>query len=73
MSCGKGKNWHFRDPKFENFLGEQSIKTFLLCVQLQNLTLRPWKYICWTRNCDFFIYNLFVYVKNGSIAQTEAA
>ena len=24
MSCGKGRNWHFRDPKFKNFLGEQS-------------------------------------------------
>ena len=44
---------------------ESSLKTFLLCVQLQNLTLRPWKYICWTRNCDFVIYNLFVYAKKG--------
>ena len=46
---------------------ESSLKTFLLCV----CVLRPWtwKYTCWTRNCDLFIYNLFVYVKKGSIAQ----
>ena len=66
MSCGKGRNWHFRDPKFKNFLGEQS-KNFSLVRATSKSYATP--LICWTRNCDFFIYNLFVYVKNGSIAQ----
>ena len=46
MSCRKCRRWHFRDPKFKNFLGElpQVWGTFgaLTFLLLQNLMLRCW-------------------------------
>ena len=59
MSGGKSRIWHFRDPKFKNFLGDnaprppppsskrlQRFKNVFSCVHLQNPTLRPWAVEC---------------------------
>ena len=73
MSRGKGRNWHVRDPKFKNFLGEQS-KNFSSVRATSKSYATPLgsMFVEQELNCDFVIYNWFVNAKDGSTARKKA-
>ena len=69
MSRGKHRKWHFRDPKFQNFLGGHApievgcifmYVPVCMCVYLQKCMLRPWVAKSSGSFSDFWNARLFI-------------